>query len=202
MPAVRSAKPAAPNDDKRWRIVETRMRRLGNRPDALVEALHSAQEAFGYIDDDALRFVSDTLSVPPSKVYRRRDLLSLLHAQAPGRAHVRRVHRHRLLHQRSRGASSRPSSPSLGIKPRETTSDGKVSLLTAPLPGCLQPGARGDRRRRGRGQGRRGQVRGTAGGTMSDLAAAATPERPATDDESRDHPRRARSARRPTSARP
>ena len=41
------------------------MRRLGNRPDALIEALHSAQEAFGYIDDDALRYVGDTLGVPP-----------------------------------------------------------------------------------------------------------------------------------------
>ena len=67
--AVRNAKPVVPNDDKRWRIVETRMRRLGNRPDALIEALHSAQEAFGYIDDDALRFVSDSLAVPPSTVF-------------------------------------------------------------------------------------------------------------------------------------
>ena len=68
MPVSR-AKPAAPTDDKRWRIVETRMRRLGNRRDALVEALHSAQEAFGYIDDDALRYVSDSLAVPPSTVF-------------------------------------------------------------------------------------------------------------------------------------
>ena len=37
---VAQAKPSAPSDDKRWRIVETRMRRLGNRPDALIEALH------------------------------------------------------------------------------------------------------------------------------------------------------------------
>ncbi|MFN8521451.1 MAG: NAD(P)H-dependent oxidoreductase subunit E, partial [Chloroflexota bacterium] len=63
------AKPPAPSDDKRWRIVETRMRRLGNRRDALIEALHAAQEAFGYLDDDALRYVSDTLTVPPSTAY-------------------------------------------------------------------------------------------------------------------------------------
>ena len=51
---VAQVKPPLPSDDERWRIVETRMRRLGNRPDALIEALHSAQEAFGYIDGDAL----------------------------------------------------------------------------------------------------------------------------------------------------
>jgi len=66
---VTQAKPTAPSDDKRWRIFETRMRRLGNRPDALVEALHSVQEAFGFIDDGALRYVSDSLAVPPSTVY-------------------------------------------------------------------------------------------------------------------------------------
>jgi bidirectional [NiFe] hydrogenase diaphorase subunit len=68
MPVART-KPTAPSDDQRWRIVETRMRRLGNRPDALIEALHSTQEAFGYIDDDALRYVGESLSVPPSKVF-------------------------------------------------------------------------------------------------------------------------------------
>jgi bidirectional [NiFe] hydrogenase diaphorase subunit len=45
------------------------MRRLGNRPDAVIEALHSVQEAFGHIDADAMRYVSDSLAVPPSTVF-------------------------------------------------------------------------------------------------------------------------------------
>ncbi|MEX1172375.1 MAG: NAD(P)H-dependent oxidoreductase subunit E [Chloroflexota bacterium] len=64
-----SPRPEAPSDDKRWKTVETRMRRLGNRPEALIEALHSVQAAFGHIDDEALRYVSDSLAVPPSTVY-------------------------------------------------------------------------------------------------------------------------------------
>jgi len=67
--AVPRAKPAAPSDDKRWSAVETRMRRLGNRPDALIEALHSAQEAFGHIDDEAMRYIGESLAVPPSTVF-------------------------------------------------------------------------------------------------------------------------------------
>ena len=63
------AKPQAPSDDKRWKIVETRMRRMGDRPQALIEALHAAQEAFGFLDTDALQFVGDTLGVPHSRVY-------------------------------------------------------------------------------------------------------------------------------------
>jgi len=45
------------------------MSRLGNRPDALVEALHSVQGACGFLDDDALRLVSDSLRVPASRVF-------------------------------------------------------------------------------------------------------------------------------------
>ena len=81
---VAQVKPPLPSDDERWRIVETRMRRLGNRPDALIEALHSAQEAFGYVDDDALRFIGDTLSVPPSTVFGVATFYHYFRLEAPG----------------------------------------------------------------------------------------------------------------------
>ena len=60
---------SAPSDDKRWRQVDERMRRLGYRPDGLIEVLHTTQEVFGYLDDEALLYVGESLGVPPSKVY-------------------------------------------------------------------------------------------------------------------------------------
>jgi bidirectional [NiFe] hydrogenase diaphorase subunit len=60
---------AAPSDDKRWRIVQTTMRRHGFSPDALIETLHSTQEAFGYLDEASLRYVAGSLHVPLSRVY-------------------------------------------------------------------------------------------------------------------------------------
>jgi bidirectional [NiFe] hydrogenase diaphorase subunit len=60
---------ATPSDDKRWRIVQTTMRRHGFSSDALIEALHSTQQAFGYLDDDGLRYVAQSLHVPLSRVY-------------------------------------------------------------------------------------------------------------------------------------
>lgn len=59
----------APTDDKRWRIVNTTMRRYGYTPQALIETLHAVQEAFGYLDDDALTYVAHRLQVPLSKAY-------------------------------------------------------------------------------------------------------------------------------------
>lgn len=66
--AVGTAIPEAPSDDRRWRIVETRMCRLGQRPDALIEVLHKAQEAFGWTPTP-WPISPHSLGVPLSKVY-------------------------------------------------------------------------------------------------------------------------------------
>lgn len=58
-----------PSDDKRWRIVNATMRRHGFASHALIETLHAVQEAFGFLDQDALNYVSACLRVPPSKTY-------------------------------------------------------------------------------------------------------------------------------------
>lgn len=66
---VKTVEVQPPSDDKRWRIVNATMRRYGYTPQALIEALHSVQEAFGYLDDDSLDFVARRLQVPLSKAY-------------------------------------------------------------------------------------------------------------------------------------
>ncbi|HVU12743.1 MAG TPA: bidirectional hydrogenase complex protein HoxE [Phototrophicaceae bacterium] len=60
---------APPSDDKRWRIVQTAMRRHGFSPNALIETLHSVQSAFGYLDEASLRYVAQSLHVPLSRAY-------------------------------------------------------------------------------------------------------------------------------------
>jgi bidirectional [NiFe] hydrogenase diaphorase subunit len=139
---VSRAKPAAPSDDKRWRIVETRMRRLGNRPDALIEALHSTQEAFGFIDEGALRYVGDSLSVPPSTVF---GVATFYHhfTLKPQGEHTCVVCTGTACHINGADGILAAIRTSLGVKPRETTSNGKLSLLTARCLGAcsLAPAA-------------------------------------------------------------
>ena len=139
---VSTAKPAAPSDDRRWRIVETRMRRLGNSPDALIEALHSAQEAFGYLDDDALRYISDSLMVPPSKVF---GVATFYHhfTLKPHGEHTCVVCTGTACYINGASEILASIQAGLGVKPRETTADGKLSLLTARCLGAcsLAPAA-------------------------------------------------------------
>ena len=134
MPIART-RPQPPTDDKRWKIVETRMRRLGNRRDALIEALHSAQEAFGYLDDDALRYVGDSLAVPPSTVFGVATFYHYFTLKPQGE-HTCVVCTGTACYINGASDILTAIRANLGIRPKETTEDGRVSLLTARCLGA------------------------------------------------------------------
>jgi bidirectional [NiFe] hydrogenase diaphorase subunit len=55
--------------DNRLKMLDAAMKRHRHQPDSLIEILHSAQELFGYLDTDCLKYVGRCLKVPPSRVY-------------------------------------------------------------------------------------------------------------------------------------
>lgn len=126
---VAQAKPSAPSDDERWRIVETRMRRLGNRPDALIEALHATQEAFGYIDGDALRYIGDSLAVPPSKAFGVATFYHYFRLKPQGE-HACVVCTGTACYINGAMEILAAIRTDLDVRPDETTADGKLSLRT------------------------------------------------------------------------
>lgn len=128
-------KPAPPNDDKRWKIVATRMRRLGDRPEALIEALHAAQEAFGFLDDDALIYVGDTLGVPHSRVFGVATFYSFFTLKPQG-DHTCVICTGTACYINGAGDLIEAFGERLGVKPKGTTADGKISLLTARCIGA------------------------------------------------------------------
>jgi bidirectional [NiFe] hydrogenase diaphorase subunit len=128
-------KPPVPSDDKRWKIVETRMRRLGDRPQALIEALHAAQEAFGFLETDALDYIGDTLGVPHSRVYGVATFYSFFTLKPQGE-HTCVVCTGTACYINGATEILSGLDSRLGIKPRETTPDGKISLLTARCLGA------------------------------------------------------------------
>ncbi|MEX2183072.1 MAG: NAD(P)H-dependent oxidoreductase subunit E [Chloroflexota bacterium] len=119
----------APSDDKRWKIVETRMRRLGNRPEALIEALHSVQAAFGHIDDDALRYVSDSLAVPPSTVYGVATFYHYFNLKPQGQ-HTCVVCTGTACYINGANEILASIQARFDVAPRETTAGGELSLQT------------------------------------------------------------------------
>ena len=67
--SVAPAKPVKTPEDRRMRMVDRTMQLHRNQSHALIETLHAAQEAFGYLDENVLRHVAATLRVPLSRVY-------------------------------------------------------------------------------------------------------------------------------------
>ncbi|WP_345991419.1 bidirectional hydrogenase complex protein HoxE [Sulfurimonas sp. HSL-1716] len=55
--------------DNRYKLIEQTMKKLGYDKSALIETLHVAQESFGYLQKDVLKFIAKRLKAPYSKVY-------------------------------------------------------------------------------------------------------------------------------------
>ena len=124
------AKPTPPNQDKRWRLVDATMRRLGQQSRGLIETLHTVQEAFGYLDRDALLYVAASLRVPLSRAY---GVATFYHffTLKPAGEHTCVVCMGTACYIKGAPQLMESLQRHLGILPGETTSDGKVSLLTA-----------------------------------------------------------------------
>ncbi len=60
-----------------------------NRPDALLEILHEAQEADGYLSDDALRTIADTVNISHAEIYGVVSFYHDYNREAPARHSVR-----------------------------------------------------------------------------------------------------------------
>ena len=123
-------KPAPPNQDKRWRLVDATMRRLGQQSRGLIETLHTVQEAFGYLDEDALRYVASSLRVPLSRAY---GVATFYHffTLKPAGEHTCVVCMGTACYIKGAPQLLESIKRDLRISPGETTADQKVSLLTA-----------------------------------------------------------------------
>ena len=131
-----------PNEDKRWKIVQARMRRLGFQASALIETLHSVQDAFGYLEKGSLQYVASALRVPLSRVYGVATFYHFFTLKPKGK-HVCVVCMGTACY--IRGAKNILTDVEQTAKTRqgETSADGKISLLTARCLGScgLAPNA-------------------------------------------------------------
>jgi len=126
---------APPSDDKRWRIVTTTMRRHGYEPSALIETLHSVQQAFGYLDDPSLDFVARSLKLPLSKIYGVATFYNLFRLKPQGE-HSCVVCLGTACYIKGGPQVLEAIEDRTGIKPGGTTPDKRVSLLIARCIGA------------------------------------------------------------------
>lgn len=129
------SKIALPSDDRRWRVVRATMRRHGHQPDALIETLHTVQESFGFLDETALRYVSEALRVPLSQVYGVATFYHFFTLQPQGE-HVCVVCMGTACYIKGAANILNAIEHTHHVKDGETTDDSKLSLLTARCLGA------------------------------------------------------------------
>jgi bidirectional [NiFe] hydrogenase diaphorase subunit len=136
------AKVQPPSDDKRWRIVDATMRRQGFEPHALIEALHAAQEAFGFLDAASMHYVAASLRVPPSRAYGVATFYNYFRLEPQGE-HTCVVCMGTACYIKGSPALLAAIASEYDLDVGETTADGKLSLLTARCFGAcgLAPAA-------------------------------------------------------------
>lgn len=125
----------APSEDKRWRIVNATLRRHGYVPDALIEALHAAQEAFGYLDLQAMHYIADQLMIPLSRVYGVATFYNAFILKPQGE-HTCVLCMGTACYVKGAAALMNAAIAQAGIRPGETTPDGKASLVVARCLGA------------------------------------------------------------------
>ena len=124
-----------PSGDKRFKILETQMKRYQFKQDALIEVLHKAQELFGFLDEGLLVFIAQNLKLPPSRVYAVATFYHFFKLKPQG-AHSCVVCMGTACYVKGADKVVAALEQFAGVKAGETTPDGKVSIATARCIGA------------------------------------------------------------------
>ncbi len=106
------------------------MRRLGHHSRGLIETLHTVQETFGYLDEEALRYVAVSLRVPFSRAYGVATFYAFFTLKPAGE-HTCVVCMGTACYIKGAPQLLNGLKKDLGVGPGQTTPDGQISVLTA-----------------------------------------------------------------------
>ena len=129
------SRPPLPSDDKRWKLVNATMRRNGYAGHALIETLHSVQDAFGFLDETAMRFVAGSLDLSLSKVFGVATFYHLFMLKPKGR-HACVVCTGTACYIKGAGGLVDAIQERFSVGPGETTADNRLSVLMARCVGA------------------------------------------------------------------
>ena len=131
-----SAPPMAhASGDKRFKILDTAMKRHQHKADALIEILHTAQELFGFLENDLLLYIAHGLKLPPSRVYGVATFYHFFRLKPKGK-HTCVVCMGTACYVKGADKVLAAVEEHTGIKAGETTADNQVSILTARCIGA------------------------------------------------------------------
>lgn len=122
-------------EDLRWKTVQREMSRYGNAHHALIQVLHTVQNAYGYLDSGILFRVAQTLRLPLSRVYGVATFYQHFSLSPPGK-NLCIVCTGTTCFIKGGERILKAVEAEYGIQLGQTTSDGSLTLLTARCLGA------------------------------------------------------------------
>lgn len=124
-----------PSGDQRFAALDQTIARYNHEPTALIQVLHAAQQLFGYLSADVLRYIASALKLPLAHIY---GVVTFYHffTMVPRGKHQILVCRGTTCHVRGASAVLEELQKELQINEGETTKDNLLSLNTARCIGA------------------------------------------------------------------
>jgi bidirectional [NiFe] hydrogenase diaphorase subunit len=119
-----------PSGDPRFKLVDRTLQRFQYQQDALIEVLHTAQEAFGFLEDDLMIYVARQLRLPLSWVYGVATFYHFFSLKPQGE-HSCVVCLGTACYVRRAAEIVAALHAEFGIQPGQTTADNKLSIAAA-----------------------------------------------------------------------
>jgi NADH-quinone oxidoreductase E subunit len=126
---------AHPSGDSRFEELDRIIASYNAEPTALIQVLHAAQQLFGYLSADVLRYVASALKLPVAHVYGVVTFYNFF-TMTPRGKHQIMVCRGTGCHVRGSDAILTALEKELNVKEGETTKDNRFSLTTARCIGA------------------------------------------------------------------
>lgn len=119
-----------PSGDPRFKLVDRTLKRFQYQQDALIEVLHTAQEAFGFLEDDLLIYVARKLNLPFSWVYGVATFYHFFSLKPQGE-HTCTICLGTACYVKQAAEIVALLQAEFGIEPGQSTPDEKLSIATA-----------------------------------------------------------------------
>ena len=126
--------PAHPSGDNRFKLLDRAITKHQASGDALIEVLHVAQGIFGYLEDDLLVYIAHKLKLPMSRVHGVATFYHYFRLKPQGK-HTFVLCTGTACYVKGASEIQKSVEHQCGCKFGETTSDGKISLISARCVG-------------------------------------------------------------------
>jgi bidirectional [NiFe] hydrogenase diaphorase subunit len=134
-PATTRKEVELPKTDPRTKLIAAKIKKENYRPEALIEILHTAQNAYGYLPMNVLSYITHSLRLPPSRVFAAVTFYHFFSLKSKG-AHTCLVCTGTACYVKGAQVILHELEKQFGIKAGQVTADQKLGIQVARCVGA------------------------------------------------------------------